>query len=107
MTTTLHRLQSSSPAKADDPVFQSSHWEAHARRRLLDARVRGHDGKGFKKLSDKLRILITGFGPFPGAPFNPTQPLVARLLRGRCRTHRSHFSGDLQGRGSRTAATAC
>ena len=29
----------------------------------------------------KLRILITGFGPFPGAPFNPTQPLVARLAR--------------------------
>jgi pyroglutamyl-peptidase len=32
-------------------------------------------------LSEKLRILITGFGPFPGAPSNPTQPLVARLLR--------------------------
>jgi len=32
-------------------------------------------------MSQKLRILITGFGPFPGAPFNPTQPLVARLLR--------------------------
>jgi pyroglutamyl-peptidase len=32
-------------------------------------------------MNDKLRILITGFGPFPGAPFNPTQPLVARLLR--------------------------
>jgi pyroglutamyl-peptidase len=32
-------------------------------------------------LSDKLRILITGFGPFPGAPHNPTQPLVDRLLR--------------------------
>ena len=32
-------------------------------------------------MSDNLRILITGFGPFPGAPFNPTQPLVARLLR--------------------------
>jgi pyroglutamyl-peptidase len=32
-------------------------------------------------LSDKLRILVTGFGPFPGAPFNPTQPLVARLTR--------------------------
>jgi len=32
-------------------------------------------------LSTKLRILITGFGPFPGAPYNPTQPLVARLLR--------------------------
>jgi pyroglutamyl-peptidase len=25
------------------------------------------------------RILITGFEPFPGAPYNPTQPLVARL----------------------------
>jgi pyroglutamyl-peptidase len=32
-------------------------------------------------LSKKLRILITGFGPFPGAPFNPTEPLVARLMR--------------------------
>jgi pyroglutamyl-peptidase len=32
-------------------------------------------------MSDKLRILVTGFGPFPGAPFNPTQPLVGRLLR--------------------------
>ena len=31
--------------------------------------------------SDKLRILITGFRPFPGAPYNPTMPLVARLLR--------------------------
>jgi pyroglutamyl-peptidase len=29
----------------------------------------------------KLRILITGFGPFPGAPYNPTQSLVARLTR--------------------------
>lgn len=27
----------------------------------------------------QLRVLITGFGPFPGAPVNPTQPLVARL----------------------------
>jgi pyroglutamyl-peptidase len=32
-------------------------------------------------MSEKLRLLITGFGAFPGAPFNPTQPLVARLLR--------------------------
>jgi pyroglutamyl-peptidase len=32
-------------------------------------------------MNAKLRILITGFGPFPGAPHNPTQPLVARLLR--------------------------
>jgi pyroglutamyl-peptidase len=26
-------------------------------------------------------ILITGFGPFPGAPFNPTAALVKRLAR--------------------------
>lgn len=26
------------------------------------------------------KILITGFRPFPGAPVNPTQPLVARLV---------------------------
>ncbi|GLR99429.1 MULTISPECIES: pyroglutamyl-peptidase I [Bradyrhizobium] len=25
-------------------------------------------------------ILLTGFGPFPGAPYNPTQALVARLM---------------------------
>ncbi|NEU98754.1 pyroglutamyl-peptidase I [Bradyrhizobium uaiense] len=30
-------------------------------------------------MSAKLRILLTGFGPFPGAPFNPTMPLVKRL----------------------------
>lgn len=32
-------------------------------------------------MSERLRILVTGFGPFPGAPYNPTQPLVARLMR--------------------------
>jgi pyroglutamyl-peptidase len=26
-----------------------------------------------------LTVLITGFGPFPGAPFNPTMTLPARL----------------------------
>ena len=30
-------------------------------------------------MSDPLRILLTGFGPFPGAPSNPTMPLVKRL----------------------------
>ena len=30
-------------------------------------------------MSDTLRILVTGFGPFPGAPFNPTMALVQRL----------------------------
>jgi pyroglutamyl-peptidase len=28
-------------------------------------------------------ILLTGFGPFPGAPFNPTENLVKRLARAR------------------------
>ncbi len=28
-------------------------------------------------------ILLTGFGPFPGAPFNPTGPLVTELARRR------------------------
>jgi pyroglutamyl-peptidase len=32
-------------------------------------------------MSQGLRILITGFGPFPGAPFNPTTPLVRRLTQ--------------------------
>ena len=32
-------------------------------------------------MTQPLRILITGFGPFPGAPFNPTEPLVVRLTR--------------------------
>lgn len=32
-------------------------------------------------MGDKPRILITGFRPFPGAPYNPTEKLVDRLLR--------------------------
>jgi pyroglutamyl-peptidase len=32
-------------------------------------------------MTEKLRILITGFGPFPGAPFNPTVGLVKRLVQ--------------------------
>ena len=31
-------------------------------------------------MSEKLRSLVTGFGPFPGAPFNPTMALVPRLV---------------------------
>jgi len=30
-----------------------------------------------------LTVLVTGFGPFPGAPFNPTEPLVKSLARWR------------------------
>lgn len=32
-------------------------------------------------MSEGLRVLVTGFGPFPGAPFNPTTPLVKRLTQ--------------------------
>jgi pyroglutamyl-peptidase len=31
-------------------------------------------------------VLLTGFGPFPGAPFNPTGPLVMRLAQRRQRS---------------------
>jgi pyroglutamyl-peptidase len=31
----------------------------------------------------RLKVLLTGFGPFPGAPFNPTAALVERLSRRR------------------------
>jgi pyroglutamyl-peptidase len=41
----------------------------------------GMTEKGFDRLKEKIRILITGFGPFPGAPFNPTMPLVKRLTQ--------------------------
>ena len=64
------------------------------------------------QVSEKLRILITGFGPFPGAPYNPTQPLVARLTAAapsgvrRRRTVGPHLSGDLQ-RGRPRIAASC
>ena len=32
-------------------------------------------------MNRRLRVLITGFGPFPGAPHNPTMPLVKRLVQ--------------------------
>jgi pyroglutamyl-peptidase len=32
-------------------------------------------------MTNKPRVLITGFGPFPGAPFNPTMGLVKRLTQ--------------------------
>ena len=32
-------------------------------------------------MNRKLGVLITGFGPFPGAPHNPTMPLVKRLVQ--------------------------
>jgi pyroglutamyl-peptidase len=32
-------------------------------------------------VSGKRTVLLTGFGPFPGAPFNPSGPLVRKLAR--------------------------
>lgn len=32
-------------------------------------------------MAEPLRVLITGFGPFPGAPFNPTAQLARTLAR--------------------------
>lgn len=32
-------------------------------------------------MGGRLRVLVTGFGPFPGAPYNPTMPLVERLMQ--------------------------
>ena len=32
-------------------------------------------------MSKGVRVLITGFGPFPGAPYNPSMSLVKRLAQ--------------------------
>ena len=56
-----------------------------------------------------LTILVTGFGPFPGAPFNPTGPLVKRLARlrrpgvGRRENRPAYFPDQLCGGGPRPA----
>lgn len=34
-----------------------------------------------------MNVLLTGFGPFPGAPFNPTEPLVRALANQRHPAH--------------------
>jgi len=36
---------------------------------------------GSPRKARPLVVLLTGFGPFPGAPFNPTGPLIHRLAR--------------------------
>src|SRR5260370_32990778 len=38
---------------------------------------------GYESGDMTVTILITGFGPFPGAPFNPTEPLAQELARRR------------------------
>src|SRR3569623_2073833 len=49
------------------------------RRRHLGAHLGGRRNRG--AAGTMTTILITGFGPFPGAPVNPTTPLVRRLSR--------------------------
>src|SRR5215216_4726905 len=40
---------------------------------------RRNTGRRADAAASQLTVLITGFGPFPGAPFNPTSALVAKL----------------------------
>ena len=82
------------------------------RRGPPDAGGCGRADCGVAEMSGKPRILITGFGPFPGAPYNPTQPLVARLMRLRrpafddVELRKPHLSRHLQ-RGRSRAARRC
>ncbi len=50
-----------------------------------------------------LTVLITGFGPFPGAPFNPTEALVKRLA---CRRRPAFADIELVGHVFRTSYAA-
>src|SRR5262249_40276271 len=64
--------------------FDAHEDEANRERRgRWPPHARGRSGADFGAIvmGNRLRILITGFGPFPGAPHNPTMPLVDRLLR--------------------------
>lgn len=54
--------------------------------RALSRRTRNKRVRGNKEAPT---ILLTGFGPFPGAPFNPSAPLAETLAR----TRRQMFSG--------------
>ena len=51
------------------------------RRRQTGADAGGGRDRAIARGVMAVTILVTGFGPFPGAPFNPTGPLVERLAR--------------------------
>src|SRR5215211_2687798 len=70
----------SAARRSGDPR-QGEEDRGRGRRRPHHAGGRRRAGRGVAAVSEKLRILVTGFGPFPGAPYNPTQALVARLTR--------------------------
>src|SRR5713226_8620636 len=58
---------------------ESEEDRGRGRRRPHRTRAGGGENRGDAAMNDNIRILVTGFGPFPGAPFNPTMPLVKRL----------------------------
>ena len=65
---------------AGDPR-QSEKDRGRSGRRPHLARACRRTDRGVAAMSGKLSILVTGFGPFPGAPYNPTMPLVKRLTQ--------------------------
>src|ERR1700754_821926 len=75
-------IESPSPLRSLRPQ-QGQTGRGRRCRRPHDTRRRGRYGRGAAGtvMGDKPRILITGFRPFPGAPYNPTEKLVERLMR--------------------------
>ena len=72
----LARLRSEASVRTKVRKIETEVAEGHLTPALAAEQI-----SGVAAMSDKLRILLTGFGPFPGAPYNPTQPLVARLAQ--------------------------
>src|SRR5712692_4936949 len=70
-------------AAALRPRVESGAAEARSRGRGRAAGA-GHGGREDRRSARALmRVLITGFGPFPGAPFNPSAALAKALARRR------------------------
>ncbi len=71
-------------AAALRPRAQSGAAEARSRGRGRTPGA-GHGGREDRRIAraDSMRVLITGFGPFPGAPFNPSAALAKALARRR------------------------
>src|SRR4029077_15070387 len=60
---------------------QAENCGSRGRRRQIGADTGGGRDRGAARRVMPLTILVTGFGPFPGARFNPTGPLVQKLAR--------------------------
>src|SRR5215469_14037132 len=70
-------------AAAQRPSTQGRDAEdrGRCRRRTSRAGQRGREDRRYA--GPVMRVLITGFGPFPGAPFNPSAALAKALARRR------------------------